>query len=197
MPPEPSSDLIRDESPAVVHVVVGEAQHELTGQLQRVRRGPVGLERTPRAVSAPAVDLDHEALLRPMEVDAVLAEHALRDRARDAVPAQEIQEAVFEIGLRRSAVTIHAPQHCRRATRERICERVPPEQAAVLGLSLRALDHPRWQHVSEVGERASDRARWDPHDDRAIRTGEDGAMGRDPAMGPLISRGDVRAGSIV
>ena len=97
------SDLGRDQPRSVDHVLVREAQHEIAGEQERVRRRPVLLERDARRVGLPAVDLDDDALVVPDEVDARLDSELGRGR-RHAVTTADPQEAILELGLRQGRV---------------------------------------------------------------------------------------------
>jgi hypothetical protein len=61
-------DLSGDQTRPQDDVVVGVPQDDEPLELQGVRGGPVLLERDPRPVGLPAVDLDDETLVVPDEV---------------------------------------------------------------------------------------------------------------------------------
>src|SRR4051794_11173252 len=77
-----------------VQAAPGEADHSVAGEEKCRVPSPVALERGPRlAVELPAVELGHQALLRPQRIDDELAPGDVDRRQREAMAPAERQEA--------------------------------------------------------------------------------------------------------
>lgn len=76
---------------------MGETQDPIAGKLQRRVAGPVALERRPCAVKLEAVELDHDLLAWPQRIDLEAGDGRIRDRAREAKGAAEVEEGTLEV----------------------------------------------------------------------------------------------------
>jgi hypothetical protein len=79
------------------HLFVGETQDRRASARQLPVPGPVGLEGAAVGVVAPAIDLDHQALGAPEEIDLVGADADVHLGLGDAVLAAEAQEDALQV----------------------------------------------------------------------------------------------------
>jgi hypothetical protein len=83
----------------VCELAVGEPQDPVAGSCQRRVSLAVSFEGAPRAVHAPAVGLDGEAVAGEEEVDLEIFDVGVDLWAREAVRSAERQEGFFELAL--------------------------------------------------------------------------------------------------
>jgi hypothetical protein len=144
-------DLSGDQTRSQGDIVVRVSQNDEALELKGVRRGSILLERDPRPVGLPAVDLDDEALFVPDEVDPRLRA-VLRRRRRDAVTPAEAQEPVLQLGLREGRDAEVGPQPRRRPPRQRLLHARLVEEASELRPPHHAVQGLVIEGVCEVGE---------------------------------------------
>ncbi len=129
----------------------------------------VALERPPRAMEPPAVDLDDEPAARPVEVDLEAADDRVHPRPGDAVRVAEREERVFELAprervpggvLAKQRREERRPGPARMGRHDRF-ERGEVEQLQHLRLVERALHRPARERRGQVEQRP--RRRRDRH----------------------------------
>jgi len=109
------------------------------------------------AVEAPAVDLDDEPVIGPVEVDLAPARHAVGRGARQVGSRHRPQEAPLELGARRGDAVARQPREPRAAATALLRELVGADQAEHERLAACALELGVGAGRGEVAERADRR----------------------------------------